>query len=155
MKLYAATVRLGNGLDDGEAEPGATGRDVARGPRESLEDQSLVRVLDAGPLVAHPEAGRAGFQLTADGDSLTGLRVADGIVREVHDGLREALRVAADDADAGALERPVAVAEQPGLREGLVGQEVEIEGLRAQEVRARGPHQKQQVIHEAVHPVQF
>ena len=149
-------MRLGDGFHD--REPEARSVPVARSldaPGESLEDPLLLVVVDALALVPHPDADDPVLVHAADRDHLVASGVLDGVLREVHHGRGEAVRVACEERHIGPVDLPATDAESLRLGEDLVRQEVEVERLGPQEVGAGGAGQEQEIVDEAAHALQL
>ena len=149
-------MRLGDCHHDREPEPAAVRRlPGAIATLVALEDPVLVGGVDAGALVAHPEPRSIADQRGAEPDRVAGARVVHGVLGQVHDRLGEPLLVGHHDPDPGPVEAPVAVAEALRLREEVVGEQVEVDRARPQEVGPRRPRQHQQLVDVAAHPVEL
>ena len=147
-------VRLGDGLHDGQpqAEPLVARRHLA--PAEALEDPVLVLVRYAGTGVPHPDAAPPSpsyDEPIAISSPVSG--VLDGVVRQREHGLGDPLLVHRGDRLPGTVELPGPVAQPTRLREQRVGEPLQADRLRGQEVGAAGLREQDQVAHEPRHPV--
>ena len=140
VELDPAAVRLGDRLDDREAEPGAVRGPVAR--RRARSARRSAR----GPAasIPGPRRGPRGAPASPISElpieiALALAGVADGVLGQVHDRLGEALRVGDEDPDAGAVEAPVAIAEAARLREQVVGEAGRGRAARGAGSRAAAP----------------
>src|SRR3954452_2353328 len=96
VDVQRPTVGLRDRARDEQAEPGARPRVAARDPAELLEDQPPVLVRDPWPVVAHVDVDVAVLRVGAHLDLVSGRRLLDRVVDEVHQHLAKALGIAAD-----------------------------------------------------------
>ena len=100
---------------------------------------------------------RTSFPTTdaADRDAVVRHRVLHGVVREVHDGLRQALPVGEDHPTADPVESPAARRERRRLGEELVRQQLEVDPLAAEEVGMLGLREELEVVDDPSDPVEL
>src|SRR6266700_7756629 len=108
--LAPAAVGLDDRVDDGEPEPDPAGgaRPSRVGPGESLEDVRVSLVGDAESLVGDPDRDLAAGRAAGELDSVSGLRVLDGVLEQCVEGDPELFRIRAQRPAGKGAKQPVA-----------------------------------------------
>ena len=147
---------LGDGAHDGQAE--ARRRPSAgRRRRRARSDRRSARGRPSRPpgRCRRPTAARGRRAGRCRRDHVAVDRVLHRVVGEVHHGLGQALAVRGQAPGPHPVQAPLASGEPGHLAHQLLGEDVEVEVLQAQEVDALGLGQGEEVVDEATHAIQL